>query len=91
LNNLLNQTGKKIHSPNELNLTWDVDGAIDKIQTQNGGQILKSTAKKRNVSKLDGKVATQHSRKCKKRLPGGEISTPCLPTTAEIMVEKQID
>ena len=86
---------KKSHSPNELNLTWDVDGAIDELQSlpegetinwsaiarkynatqKNGGQILKGIAEKRgiDVSKLDGKVATQRSRRCKKRLPGGQL------------------
>ena len=35
-----------------------------------------------------GQTAMQCSRRCKKWLPGGVISTPCLPTTAEIMDEK---
>ena len=40
------------------------------------------------MSKLDGQTAKQRSRRCKKRLPGGEIVIPRLPTTAEVVVEK---
>ena len=51
------------------------------------GQILKETAEERgiDVSKLDQLTVTPHQRRCKKCLPGGEISTPCIPTKGEIL------
>ena len=61
------------------------------IPQKNGGQILKQLALDRgiDVSNLDQQEVTPHQRRCKKRLPGGEISTPCLPTKGEIMDEKK--
>ena len=55
------------------------------IPQNNGGQILKALANEKgiDVSKQDQQRVTPHQR-CKKRLPGGEISTPCLPTKEEI-------
>ena len=43
-----------------------------------------------DMSKVHQQRVTPHQRKCKKkRLPGEEISIPCLPTKGEIMDEKK--
>ena len=54
--------------------------------------MLKEVAKRRgiDVSRLDNRGNhTQRIRRRKKKLVGGEISTPCLPTVQKIMEDKQ--
>ena len=72
-------------------INWSAMARKYHIPQKNGGQILKETAEGRgiDVSKLDQLTVTPHQRKCKKCLPGGEISTPCLPTRGEILDEKR--
>lgn len=77
--------------PEGERINWSAMARKYHVPQKNGGQILKETAEERgiDVSKLDQLTVTPHQRKCKKRLPGGEISTPCLPTKGEILDEKK--
>ena len=77
--------------PNGEKINWSAMARKYNIQQKNGGQILKELAEEKgiDVSKLDQQRVTPHQRRCKKRLPGGEISTPCLPTKGEIVDEKK--
>ena len=77
--------------PDGERINWSALARKYNVPQKNGGQILKQLAEHRGIdmSNLDQKKVTLHQRKCKKRLPGGEISTPCLPTKGEIMNEKK--
>lgn len=59
----------------------------------NAGQTLKEYAKKRglDVTAMERKSSPPPTRihRKKKKLPGGEISTPSLPTPAAITAKKQ--
>ena len=76
--------------PDGEKINWSAMARKYNIPQKNGGQILKALANEKgiDVSKLDQQRVTPHQR-CKKRLPGGEISTPCLPTKEEIVDEKK--
>ena len=80
---------KKSHSPSEQNLAGNVNGAMDEISLPDDERINWSAMARKYNSNLDQQKVTPHQRRCKKRLPGGEISTPCLPTKGEIMDEKE--
>ena len=80
-----------INLPDGDRLNWSALARKYHVPQKNGGQILKEIAEERgiDVRALDQQRVTPHQRRCKKRLPGGEISTPCLPTKSEIMNEKK--
>ena len=62
------------------------------VPNKNAGQVLKETAKNHGIdtSRLEHKMdSTPRSRRHKCRVPGGEISIPCLPTVNTIK-EKQL-
>ena len=78
--------------PNDQIINWSAMARKYNIPQKNGGQILKTVAEKRgiDVSRLDKRDnSVQRIRRRKKKLVGGEISTPCLPTVQEITKEKQ--
>ena len=77
--------------PEGETINWSALARKHSIPQKNGGQILKQIAEDRGIdmSKVHQQRVIPHQRKCKKRLPGGEISIPCLPTKGEIMDEKK--
>ena len=77
--------------PEDQSINWSSMARKYNIPQKHGGQVLKEVAKRRgiDVSRLDGRGGTtQRIRRKKKKLAGGEISTPCLPTVHEITEEK---
>ncbi len=77
--------------PDGERVNWSALARKYNIPQKNGGQILKELTESRgiDVSNLDQERVTTHQRRCKKRLPGGEIPTPCHPIKGEIMDEKK--
>ena len=78
--------------PPNTKINWSATARQYDITHTNAGQILKETAIKHgiNTSQLESKVETTpriRRRKC--RLPGGEISMPCLPTVRAIKEEER--
>ena len=77
--------------PEDQTINWSKMARKYSIPQNNGGQVLKEVAKRKgiDVSRLDRRDnTTQRIRRKKKKLTGGEISTPCLPTKQEITKEK---
>ena len=77
--------------PNEK-INWTAMARQHNILSKNAGQVLKETAKKHGIdtSRLEHKMdSTPRSRRHKCRLPGGEISIPCLPTVNTIKEEQK--
>ena len=79
------------NSPDGERINWSALARKYNVPQKNGRQILKQHAEDRGIdmSNLDQKKVTPHQRKSKKRLPGGEILTPCLPTKGEIMNKRE--
>ena len=78
--------------PPHQKINWSEMARQYKIPNRNAGQVLKETAKKHGIdtSSLENSVhTTPRIRKRKSRLPGGEISMPCLPTVSAIKEEKR--
>ena len=78
--------------PQSETINWSKMARKYSIPHKNGGQVLKQVANRRgiDVSRLDNRGnCTQQTRRKKKKLVGGEISTPCLPTTQKITEDKQ--
>ena len=79
-------------SPNEK-INWSCMARKMGITLRNGGQVLKEIALKHGIdtSKLEhsNSETTPRIRRSKSKLPGREISMPCLPSQQIITTEKQ--
>ena len=77
--------------PSNENINWSTMAQKYDIPQKNAWQVLKETAVKHGIDTchLEQKYNTMpRIRKHKCRLPGGEISVPCLPTVTSIKEEK---
>ncbi len=74
-------------------INWSASARTLGIPGRNAGQVLKEFAVKRgmDVATLECRCtpATPRIRRRKKKLPGGEMSVPTLPTLTEIATEKR--
>ena len=79
--------------PTEEKINWSQCARTLQIPGKNAGQTLKEYAEKQgfNVTAMECKSVPppKRIRRRKKKLPGGEISTPSLPTPAAITAERK--
>ena len=76
-------------------VVWSTVAQEHGIEGHNKGQILKEFAAKNgiNTAKVSARIETKHTRKAKKKFPGGKVSIPVPPTTEAITVawKKMVD
>ena len=67
-------------------VVWSTVAQEHGIEGHNKGQILKEFAAKNgiNTAKISACTITKHTRKAKKKFPGGKVSIPVPPTTEAI-------
>ena len=79
--------------PSEQKINWSQCARTLHIPGGNAGQTLKEYAKRQgfDVTTMERKTSSPPTRvrRKKKKLPGGEISTPTLPTPAAITAQKK--
>lgn len=77
--------------PAHEKINWSAMARQYNIPSKNAGQVLKETANKHgiNTTILDQRSNTPRIRRHKCRLPGGEISIPCLPTVDSVKEEQR--
>ena len=70
-------------------MNWSKFGWEHNVPGKNAGQVVKDFALQNgiNVHALDGSTPNRCTRSSSKKLPGNEISSPCLPTPASISDE----
>ena len=81
------------YPPNQK-INWSEVAHRYQIPNRNAGQVLKEMAKKHGINTLSlersaNTCTTPRIRKSKLRLPGREISIPCLPTVNTVKEEKK--
>ncbi len=78
--------------PTNQKVNWSATARTLGIPSKNAGQVLKEFAVSRgvDVARLEHRDSPQppRLRRKKKKLPGGEISIPTLPSTSEIVTER---
>ena len=78
--------------PPNTKINWSAMARQYNIPHTNAGQVLKEMAIKHGIdtSQLENKAeTTPRIRRHKCRLPGGEISMPCLPTVSAIKEDQR--
>ena len=78
--------------PSDQKINWSQAARTLGIPNKNGGQVLKDFAKNERFDVLALECLTSpptRKRRQKKKLPGGEISSPALPTPTAISEEKR--
>lgn len=76
--------------PQDVQINWSSFARSHGVPGKNGGQIVKQLAKDHGIDTfaLDKQPTTPRPRRRKCKLPGGEISSPSLPTVQSIQEER---
>lgn len=78
---------QKLNSwPDDKLINWTELARQCEIEGRNKGQIAKTIAQQSGIdmSRFSGKQKHSTKRPCRAKLPGNEISMPCMPTTSSI-------
>ena len=76
--------------PQDVQINWSSFARSHRVPGKNGGQVVKDFAKDHGIDTLalDNRPTTPRPRRQKCKLPGGEISSPSLPTVKSIQQER---
>ena len=76
--------------PEDTMVNWSKIARDHGIVTKNGGQIVKELARENgmDVGAMDGRPEEVRVRSQRRRLPGCDISAPCLPSVSKIRAQR---
>ena len=79
-----------VQSPRQCKAKWSEIARRNAVPGKNGGQVVKEFARDNGVDvfKLDGRSEGIRKRSSKRKMPGGEISVPCPPSTSKLKEQR---